>query len=49
MDGWKTVDCMGRRVIQIDGMELLVGSSGGLQIDEKQRFIDLEAAWIHYC
>jgi len=49
MDGWKTVDCMGKRVIQMDGTELLVGNSSGLQIDEKQRFVGFEAAWIHYC
>lgn len=38
-----------RQSVRMDGMELLVGNSGGLQIDEKQRFIDLKAAWIQYC
>lgn len=49
MDGWKTVNCMGKQVIRMDGTELLVGNSSGLQMDEKQRFIDLEAACIHCC
>jgi len=30
----------------VDGTELLVGNSTGLQIDEEQRLVGLNAAWI---
>lgn len=41
--------CMGNGWCEWNGTELLVGNGIALQIDEKWRFIDLEAVWIHYC